>query len=144
MSSQTLQEIQEQARVQGGGGKKDWVSAEQQEQIKEAFGDLRKVVGKLQEQLADSDDDLGLATETRLSGPAADRTDRRTNMPLAKQAQGALDFDDLLLYARNLLRDHEPVRQRVASGIRLLMVDEFQDTDPVQADVVRSLCGAAA
>ena len=58
-----------------------------------------------------------------------------------KLAEGVLDFDDLIVRARNLLRDHEEIRRRVAGGIRLLMVDEFQDTDPVQAELVRYLCG---
>jgi len=61
----------------------------------------------------------------------------------AKQAEGALDFDGLACCMLDLLRDNASVRQRVAAGIRLLMVDEFQDTDPVQADLVRNLCGAA-
>ncbi len=58
-----------------------------------------------------------------------------------KRSEGQLDFDDLLCLARNLLRDNESVRRRAMRGIELLMVDEFQDTDPVQADLVRLLCG---
>lgn len=58
-----------------------------------------------------------------------------------KQAESLLDFDDLIVRARNLLRDFPTIRNRLAAGIRLLMVDEFQDTDPVQAELVRSLCG---
>ena len=57
-----------------------------------------------------------------------------------KQAQGLLDFDDLLLLTRNLLRDSEQLRALASEGIEYLMVDEFQDTDPVQTDVVRYLC----
>src|SRR5690606_9175547 len=46
-----------------------------------------------------------------------------------------------LLCPRNLLRDNPDVCRRAAQGIAFLMVDEFQDTDPVQADIVRMLCG---
>ncbi len=139
---QAVREIIENARVQGGGGKKDWVSEEIQAGIKDAFEVLRKVVVKLKEQLEVQDEDVTKSTELacralRLTKRAADR------YAAAKQAQGVLDFDDLLLRARDLLRDNKHVRKRVADGIRLLMVDEFQDTDPVQAEVVRSLCGAA-
>ena len=138
----TLAEIHENARVQGGGGKKDWVSEEVQEKFKLGFQKLRKDVEFLRGALEFSLDDVAKFAEL---GCRAIRLTQRTadEYAAAKQAQGALDFDDLLLQARNLLRDNESVRQRVAAGIHLLMVDEFQDTDPVQADVVRSLCGAA-
>ena len=138
----TLAEIHLQSRVQGGGGKKDWVSDDRQEEVKQAFDKLRKIVDKLQKQL--EFDPQHVATSAELACRAVRLTQQTAaEYAAAKRAQGVLDFDDLLLHARDLLRDHEQVRQRVASGIRLLMVDEFQDTDPVQADVVRSLCGTA-
>ena len=140
--TQVLAEIHHNARVQGGGGKKDWVSEETQSNIKLAFEKLRSEVTALKEQLEFSREEVKKSTELACR---AVRLVQRTadDYAAAKRAQGALDFDDLLLHARNLLRDNESVRHRVAAGIRLLMVDEFQDTDPVQADVVRSLCGAA-
>jgi len=139
---QSLDEIRENARVQGGGGKKDWVSDERQEEIKLAFEALREEAKDLGERLNYRDEDVAAAAE--LACRAIRLTERIADAyAAAKRAQGVLDFDDLLLHARNLLRDNESVRHRVAAGIRLLMVDEFQDTDPVQADVVRSLCGTA-
>ena len=53
-----------------------------------------------------------------------------------KQEQGILDFQDLLLKARNLLRDCLPVRSYFQRRFRYLLVDEFQDTDPLQVDLV--------
>ena len=53
--------------------------------------------------------------------------------------RGALDFDDLLVKTRDLLRDHPEVRAALAEETGALLVDEFQDTDPVQFDVVRRL-----
>ena len=53
----------------------------------------------------------------------------------------ALDFDDLLVLAGELLRDHPEVRDRWASRFRYVMVDEFQDTNRLQMDLVRKLCG---
>ena len=138
----TLQILTEHARVQGGGGPKVWPSSEVYEAVKNAFTQVRDDAKKLMELLTINTDDLLLAADLsaralRLAHQAADRYEA------AKKAQGLLDFDDLLLRARDLLRDRVDVRERVAAGIRLLMVDEFQDTDPVQADVVRMLCGDA-
>ena len=52
---------------------------------------------------------------------------------LAKGRAGSLDFLDLLLRARNLVRDRPDVRQDFQRTIRYLLVDEFQDTDPAPA-----------
>ena len=61
----------------------------------------------------------------------------------AKRDTARLDFGDQLRLAGRLLRD-EAVREKVTRSIRLLMVDEFQDTSPVQAEMVRRLAGLAA
>jgi len=53
-----------------------------------------------------------------------------------KRAQGTLDFFDLLLLTRDLLRDHDAVRQRLQNDVDRLFVDEFQDTDPVQSELL--------
>ncbi len=58
-----------------------------------------------------------------------------------RKETGWLDFGDLLLRARDLLRDHEPVRRAFAERYRYLLVDEFQDTDPIQAEVLFYLAG---
>ncbi len=58
-----------------------------------------------------------------------------------KKDHAVLDYDDLLIKTRDLLKNSESVRKQVASGISYLMVDEFQDTDPIQADLVELLCG---
>lgn len=54
----------------------------------------------------------------------------------AKVARGALDFTDLLIRARDLLRDHRDVRVDFQRRYRRLFVDEFQDTDPIQAEIL--------
>ena len=54
----------------------------------------------------------------------------------AKEETGALDFQDLLLKARNLLRDSREVRAYFQKRFRYLLVDEFQDTDPLQVDLL--------
>lgn len=51
-------------------------------------------------------------------------------------ARGWLSFDGLLARARQLLWHHRAVRERVKRDYRAVLVDEFQDTDPVQYDVI--------
>ena len=58
-----------------------------------------------------------------------------------KRSAALLDFDDLLFAARDLLRDHEPVRRALAARFSHILVDEFQDTDPLQAEIFWRLCG---
>jgi len=60
-----------------------------------------------------------------------------------KHAAALLDFDDLLYTARNLLAGSEQVRQALAGRFQHVLVDEFQDTDPLQIDILWRLCGEA-
>ncbi len=53
--------------------------------------------------------------------------------------QGWLSFDGLLARARALLRDHPRVRERIKDEYRAILVDEFQDTDPVQYEILLAL-----
>ena len=54
----------------------------------------------------------------------------------AKQRESALDFEDLQLYARDLLRDDEAVRRAEQLRFRSIMVDEFQDTNRLQCEII--------
>ena len=51
----------------------------------------------------------------------------------------ALDFDDLLLRAVSLLREHETVRTKYARRYQYILVDEYQDTNPAQYELTRLL-----
>ncbi len=53
-----------------------------------------------------------------------------------KERAGCLDFLDLLLRARNLVRDNPAVRAELQRRFTHLFVDEFQDTDPLQAEIL--------
>jgi ATP-dependent helicase/nuclease subunit A len=53
-----------------------------------------------------------------------------------KASQGVLDFFDLLLLTRDLLRDHDRLRREIQARVTHVFVDEFQDTDPVQAEIL--------
>ena len=52
-----------------------------------------------------------------------------------RRREGRLWFDDLLVLARDLLRDHPDARTATAARYRCLLVDEFQDTDPLQIEL---------
>jgi DNA helicase-2/ATP-dependent DNA helicase PcrA len=53
-----------------------------------------------------------------------------------KRAAGAVDFDDMLVLTRDVLRDNSEIRQRAQRRARWLLVDEFQDTNALQMDLL--------
>ena len=58
-----------------------------------------------------------------------------------KRSAALLDFDDLIFAARDLLRDHDEVRRALSARFAHVLVDEFQDTDPLQTEIFWRLCG---
>ena len=58
-----------------------------------------------------------------------------------KRSAALLDFDDLIFTARDLLRGHDEVRRALARRYTHVLVDEFQDTDPLQTEIFWRLCG---
>lgn len=58
-----------------------------------------------------------------------------------KRSSAQLDFDDLIFAARDLLRDHDAVRRALGQRFAHVLVDEFQDTDPLQTEIFWRLCG---
>lgn len=58
-----------------------------------------------------------------------------------KRVAALLDFDDLLHGTRDLLTRSEDVRAALGARYRYVLVDEFQDTDPLQAEILWRLCG---
>jgi ATP-dependent exoDNAse (exonuclease V) beta subunit len=76
-----------------------------------------------------ADADLAAEIRSEMIG-IVDEYERR------KQAAGGLDFVDLLLRARNLIRDDPGVRRYLQGRFSHLFVDEFQDTDPLQAEIL--------
>lgn len=59
-----------------------------------------------------------------------------------KREQNAMDFDDLLGYTLELVVIDDYLRGMLASKFKYVLVDEYQDTSPVQAELVRRLTGA--
>lgn len=73
-------------------------------------------------------DTLGTRERTlvTLAGYALPRLEARL------RARGAVDFDRMIVWTRDLLTEHPAVRRILQRRIRTLIVDEFQDVDPVQ------------
>ena len=62
----------------------------------------------------------------------------------AKDRESALDFEDLQLRARDLLRDDTSIREEEQLRFRSIMVDEFQDTNRLQCELIDFLAGGPA
>lgn len=56
-----------------------------------------------------------------------------------KRDNQLMDYDDLLLNLRKLLVEHEEIRRLLAEQYRFIMVDEYQDTNGIQAEIIRWL-----
>jgi DNA helicase II / ATP-dependent DNA helicase PcrA len=56
-----------------------------------------------------------------------------------KRKHNLLDYDDLLVYLRNFLAGSSPATRSFLSAIKFVMVDEYQDTNHLQAEIVRAL-----
>jgi len=60
-----------------------------------------------------------------------------------KRERSALDFSDLLVKARDLLRDNAAVREHYREMLKFILVDEFQDTDALQVEIIEHLTADA-
>ena len=61
-----------------------------------------------------------------------------------RRRDGQLEYHDLLVRARQLLRSDAAVRREVGRRHRVVLVDEFQDTDPLQVDLAVLVCTTEA
>jgi len=59
----------------------------------------------------------------------------------ARAAEGRLEFHDLLVLARDLLRNHAETREALQKQYPRLLLDEFQDTDPIQIELAVRIAG---
>jgi ATP-dependent helicase/nuclease subunit A len=135
-----VERLTEAAKV-GRHGVKAWADAEDYQAIKAALEDFREELrGQRLESFAVVGEDVTAAVATgqrflRVAGEVI-----RAYRDL-KQQHGVVDFQDLLVRARDLLRDQPAVRARLQERYSFLLIDELQDTDPVQMQLVEYLCG---
>lgn len=136
-----LDELIQAARVQGGGGAKAWTTPDVYASVRDTLKRLRDKASDLRKraefdrQAARNAAENGLRL-LRVTTPIIEEYTRR------KRELASLDFDDLLILTRDLLRDskHASLRKRTAASLKLLLVDELQDTDPLQIELVKTLC----
>src|SRR3954447_6813892 len=88
----------------------------------------------LQQFRKDADADLAACLQQELAGATARYQE-------LKRAAGVLDFTDLLARARDLIKFNADVRVHLQGKFTRLFVDEFQDTDPIQAEILLLLAG---
>ena len=92
----------------------------------------RRIVDVLQDFRRVADAHLAACLRDELQAPIRD-------FGRLKRDAGRLDFVDLLIEARDLVRDREAVRADFQRRFTRIFVDEFQDTDPLQAEIVMLL-----
>ena len=93
-----------------------------------------RLFAELQQFRKDADADLAACLQQELAGATARYQD-------LKRASGSLDFADLLARARDLIADDAAVRAHLQRKFTRIFVDEFQDTDPIQAEILKLLAG---
>ncbi len=135
-----LQQLRDATMLQGFGTKKNWADVAFYEQYSACAKKLR---GALDQALGCCQFDAAAVLPDAIAGQQI--LSIAQNILLAfderKRQLGLLDFDDLLIRAAHLLRDHPQLVQRLTRQVKLLLVDEFQDTDPLQVSLVKALCG---
>ncbi|MGQ9646273.1 MAG: UvrD-helicase domain-containing protein [Thermodesulfobacteriota bacterium] len=108
------------------GNQKNWESKGHLEDVREEIDQLSKTHEQVRCIIADS-------VMTTLAERITDYTKAYEQ---AKRERNLLDFNDLLMIARNMLKEHPQVRKHFRDRYKFLLVDEFQDTDPLQAEIV--------
>lgn len=136
----TIEQLCEAAKVVTKEKGKAWPDEASYRRIQEAMKNFREY---LPQQFALFTEDAGDVTKAAQVGQwflrvafavVDDFQQRKTRL-------GVLDFQDMLVLARDLLRDSPTVQQTLQERYRYLLLDEMQDTDPVQMEFVKLLCG---
>jgi len=105
-------------------------------------GDVAAAKQVLKDLVADSKElmkTVSAETLTRFAGKVAEFTRASAE---ERRAEGLLEFHDLLVLAHMLLRDAPAARDSLAQRYRVLMLDEFQDTDPIQISLALLLASS--
>jgi ATP-dependent helicase/nuclease subunit A len=134
-----VEELTEAAKV-GSERAKAWPSEEIYQTIKATMERFRKELPERLSFFHEQPEDLEAAIEVgqrfvRVAAEAIRAYDQ------LKERYGVLDFQDLLVRARDLLRADSGVRERLQRRFQYVLIDELQDTDPVQMELVELLTG---
>jgi ATP-dependent helicase/nuclease subunit A len=127
-----------------GGSKKNWASEDEFEAVKLALSNLRDLIRSeklLKLEINDAD-----YQSAEVAGYLARLYEKaRRRFEELKTEGAALDFNDLEEITGRMLATHEEVRRLYADGsrIRALMIDEFQDTSPLQKNILWMIAPAS-
>jgi ATP-dependent helicase/nuclease subunit A len=137
--AQALDELHEAAKV-GKERANAWPDAATYERVKDALADFR---GHFKAAFALFTTSAADLVPTVTVAQQWLRVAQSVNATYAehKRRAAVVDFGDLLTLARDLLRDQAEVRRAVQERFRHVLIDELQDTDPVQMELVAHLTG---
>ena len=126
--AETLERVLLAARMGGGkvGARANWDGPAPLERVRSICGELRERLEQLQ---ADLRTEALTGLLPLLEGFVRQYEERR-------RAEGRAEFQDLLIWARDLVRDRPEVRRAFQERFQCILVDEFQDTDPLQVELV--------
>ncbi len=138
--SALLPQLKEVAKVNGTELADAWPSEEIYEQVKGSLSKFRQEISYRLALFAGIAENIPSAIQV---GKCFLNVASEVNQGYqqAKHRHGFVDFADLLLLARDLLRDNSSIRRQLQRRFRFLLIDELQDTDPVQMEVVQYLAG---
>ena len=108
------------------GNKSKWKPDHQLNRVREYFSSISENLEQAKALIADS-------IVTALANRLAHYVEVYEQV---KQERNFLDFQDLLIFTRRMLKEHPEVRRYFRDRYKFLLVDEFQDTDPLQAEIV--------
>lgn len=106
---------------------------------REGVAEAREIVMGINDACATIFETVASQTLTQLAGRVAQFTRRSA---AERRAEGLLEFHDLLVLAHLLLRTSSEARSALSERYRVLMLDEFQDTDPIQISLALLLASA--
>ena len=106
-------------------------------------GTLAEIKADAQEWQERTETALGAFTEASLRPLAYWVATKVRDAARARAGEGRLEFHDLLVVTRDLLRRDGLVRAALQEQYRRLLLDEFQDTDPIQIEIAVRIAGGA-
>ena len=103
--------------------------------------EVAALASRLGDHLASPADVLGVGDDSPASAPRSDLADALTVYESRKRALGIVDYSDLVALAHRLLVDHPAIADRIRNRYRVVLLDEYQDTNPAQREVLRVIFG---
>ncbi|HEX3033724.1 MAG TPA: UvrD-helicase domain-containing protein [Thermodesulfobacteriota bacterium] len=117
--------------------------------IKDKLQEILRLTRVKEEEISVAQDLLGIADsvlniyDTRLTQAYLKLSERAYRfLQEKKRESGFLDYEDLLLYTREMLRGNLHLANYYRRKLKFIMVDEFQDTDGLQFEIIDLLCAS--